>query len=268
MIINNQDAINTFFEARELINLPKTFLIVGDYGCGKKLLIDKLAKKYNAELKNIDDPINKDLVYELEDINTLTFISIDGDNLSQLEQNKVLKFIEDNNSSCYIFIVCTNLNNILETIKNRCQIILFEKYSKDYLKLIFYENDNNLQDINYSDYLYICNTPGKIKKYNYNYFSILLDYAKKLIDNFDKISISNLLFLSDKLNFKKDKELLKLFVSILEKECLNRILSNSNNNICKIILNSLIELKNSYYIINSDLSIYFDYFIIKTRVSI
>ncbi|HSQ97692.1 MAG TPA: AAA family ATPase [Rickettsiales bacterium] len=61
--------------------------------------------------------------------------AIDEMNISA--QNAILKSLEEPNKNTYIFLICHNINNILDTINSRCKKINIQKHGFDDWKNIF-----------------------------------------------------------------------------------------------------------------------------------
>jgi DNA polymerase III delta prime subunit len=83
-------------------------------------------------------------------------------------QNSILKTIEEPQKNTYIFLICYNVNNILTTIKSRCQVVTFSK--------ILY-NDWRIKVVNGTQELYDI-SGGSI------------EYANKILEN-DGLEIFN-----------------------------------------------------------------------------
>lgn len=189
-----------------LKNFPKSNLIIGPKGCGKHLLLKELADYYKVDLIEITND------YNVEDIELnikYVFYIIDLSNIELRTQNKLLKLIEEPNKFSIFFILSTNENNVLPTIKNRCIEYNFESYSIEELKSI-----RELSDIN--NYKY-CNAPGQLLEINESQIEEIKKLAEIIINKIKYSHTANILKLSHSFSFNNedDKINIRLFFNIL-----------------------------------------------------
>ncbi len=59
------------------------------------------------------------------------------DEMNTSAQNAILKNLEEPNKNTYIFLICHNINNVLETINSRCKRVNIQQHSFDDWKNIF-----------------------------------------------------------------------------------------------------------------------------------
>lgn len=62
------------------------------------------------------------------------------DEMNTSAQNAILKSLEEPNKNTYIFLICHNINNVLETINSRCKSIAIQRNSFNDWKDIFKSN--------------------------------------------------------------------------------------------------------------------------------
>lgn len=62
------------------------------------------------------------------------FIINDIEKATLSSSNSLLKFLEEMKEDCYGVLITSNINQVLDTIKSRCQIITLEKLNKNILK--------------------------------------------------------------------------------------------------------------------------------------
>ena len=147
--IGHSDIINSFKKRAINKSLSHAHLIVGEDGIGKS----KLAKVFALQiLEGVDtrqyvDIINyhpkkasfgvdevRELIVEVSkkpfEGNKKVIIVHEGNKLTIQAQNALLKTIEEPPSGVFIIILCESLEQILDTIKSRCQIYKLTPLSK------------------------------------------------------------------------------------------------------------------------------------------
>lgn len=126
-------------------------LIVGEDGIGKSILAKEIAlkllkkEKYRQYADIIDfkpDKGKKSIGVEtirsiIEEINKRPYegdkkviIIYEGDKMTIEAQNAFLKTVEEPPDGVYIILLCENLNNVLDTIKSRCQLIKLQRLTE------------------------------------------------------------------------------------------------------------------------------------------
>lgn len=141
-----------------LDTVPRSLMLIGDEGCGKRTFATQLANNLSLELCNISENCSDTdlLEYMLDPVAKLYLIDLR--NFLEKEQNKFLKFIEEPSQSCFIVVLANSEIGVLDTILNRCVKLHFSQYTFSEMKQIanvFYPNFNEL------DYQ-VCKTPGKL----------------------------------------------------------------------------------------------------------
>lgn len=204
-----QTNLRNKLKAYTLKNFPKSNLIIGLEGCGKHLLLKELSDYYKTDLIEITSD------YNIEDIELsvrYAFYFIDLSNIELETQNKLLKLIEEPPKYSIFFILSTNINNVISTIKNRCIEYNFDSYSLEELKSI-----RELRDIN--NYKY-CTTPGQLLKLNESQIEEIKKLSNIIIDKIEYSHTANILKLSHSFNFKNEdnKIDIRLFFNILLKD--------------------------------------------------
>jgi DNA polymerase-3 subunit delta' len=148
-------------------------IIVGEDGVGKSLIAKEAAVKMLAkdnkkqyadiiefklskdkksigidEIKNIIVEINRK-PYEGD---KKIIIIYKADKITEIAQNAFLKTIEEPPKGVFIILLCEKLDNILDTIKSRCQVYKLNRLSKDeMIKFLqnksYYISDEELKSI-------------------------------------------------------------------------------------------------------------------------
>lgn len=128
------------------------------------------------------------------------------DEMNTSAQNAILKILEEPIKNTYIFLVCHNINNVLETIKSRCREVNVNKYNFQQWKDIL---------------TYVCN--DKIKLLNENQLSILYDLSNSSISTAIDIIDEDGIFLYNNIGNI-------LSASILNIEEIHNLADKINNN--------------------------------------
>lgn len=216
-----QNKLITKFNGYTLDILPHSIILLGESGCGKHTLVNELIKKYKVDLYDISENISSDTIDEIYiNSNTVKFYLINSSNLTYSNQNKILKFIEEPLENIYVFILTDSLDILLSTVKNRCVVFEFEKYTLDELKQF---SDDDL-------ILKVCHTPGQIKNIlNSNYDLSELDtLCSKVVDKLNVASLSNTLSILNKLDLNDTNKFnVSLFIYLLKNKYYNNFINSS-----------------------------------------
>jgi len=197
-MIKGQEKLTNTFQNMTINDLPHTFMLLGESGCGKHTLSKEIAEQFYLEYEDISTTISTELLMEIETVKVPTLYVL---NINELkDQNIILKFIEDYKEFVYVCVLCDNKNLLLETIANRCIIYEFERYSKEFLM------DNPLyvlaDDSNKEIMLNICTTIGQMQDVVNQDLKGLNDLTFKIIDKTQNANFPNLLSLVSKFNYK------------------------------------------------------------------
>lgn len=242
-----------FFEyLNNLINedkLPHAFLLVGNTN-NNDLIYSIYEVFYNTNLVKIKDiennpnikVISSDNIIEKSQVMNLKekFLTTTFDNTVRLyfienverlnlsAGNKILKFLEEPENNIIGFLITNDLNNVLPTIKSRCEIYFLTSNNEEIISREIIEESitltNSLNNKEFND--------------NFNYIKTLLTYDRKdiitivdtIFKNLSKKSI-NSENISDIIYYQKLEKNLKLLDNIIE-------LLNKNANI-ELTLNKL-----------------------------
>lgn len=141
---------------------------------------------------------------------TKIYLIYDASKMNISSQNTLLKTLEETPKDVIIFLVSTNIKNILDTIKSRCLIfydidnnINVSKYED--LKY-FNEFINSICDINYestNDFIDLLENISKDKENNNNIFNLYIDLLNIFLHDiviYKKTLNKNLMFLKSKID--------------------------------------------------------------------
>lgn len=220
-----QDKLVTRLTSYTIDNLPHSILITGEFGCGKHTLVNKLKDFYGLDLFYITDNLTLEMIEQVNDRKFPALYAIDATNITERQQNVILKFLEEPSQLVYLIIICENKSLLLETVVNRCISFEFEPYTKDVLET-FITDDN----LNKELLLSFCNTPGRVKAINSAILKDMNDLCLKIIDKIKIANYANTLSISDRLNYDKDFDKFdtKVFMNCLMYNILNEYKSNKN----------------------------------------
>lgn len=194
-MVIGQEIICNKIESTTLSTFPRTLMLIGDYGSGKHLLCDEIAKHLNISIRDLTKEISQEVIDEIYNRTDPMLYIIDIDKISIKEQNMILKFTEEPLKNSYIIILTEAGSNILQTIFNRCQQWRLVAYNLDYLKT-FTSNENILR---------LASTPGQIKDFLNNDFESLFELAIKIVDKIASANLPNTLTITNKITTKDEK---------------------------------------------------------------
>lgn len=220
--IGQKSLLNTV-DNYTLDSMPRTILLEGLKGSGKHSIVNRIASNLNLEVKDISTSINMETIDEINS-STVPFIYIiDTQMLTLKNENVILKFLEEPLKNAYIFLLCENQYNLINTIRNRCILLKLSSYSKDELS-----NFLDKSNPEYDTILNLSQTPGDVKEFQESPTSAMIDFANKIFDNIHNAGYANSLKISDRVALKneKDKFDFNLFFRILVYVSHKRVLNN------------------------------------------
>lgn len=231
-----QDKLNQFLNNVSIDTMPRSSILSGPKGCGKHTFCSLLKEKLNIPLVDITDKLDFEFIIELYTKTTPSIYLVDVTNILKKEQNKLLKFLEESLKNSFIIILCESLNQLLDTIINRCEVIRFQPYTIEQLRQFDSDIDETI--------LHLCNTPGDIITYKSLSLEPYIVLAQKMIEKMNIAAISNAISISDKIAFKDESDRLNL--TLFKKVLLNTasaalINQKINNSFFDAIRNYLTE---------------------------
>lgn len=182
-IIGHEEIIKTFDITINNNKFSHAHIFLGEDGIGKSVIAKNIAIKLigESEYKDYVDivhfrseknkaSIGVNAIRELiEEINKKPYqsdkkvvIIHEGHKMTIQAQNALLKTIEEPPKNVFVFILCENIENILDTIKSRCQIHKFNTLSEDDMRTYLQVNYPELNEDNIALLLsFSSGIPGK-----------------------------------------------------------------------------------------------------------
>lgn len=214
-----------------LDTFPHSVLFVGERGCGKHTLANYVSENIlNIPITDITKSLSYELISDIYRTTTPNIYLINLNEITEKEQNIILKFVEEPLINSFIILICNNKNFVLNTVLNRCVPFEFENYTQTELSNFYEENID--KDI----VLKVLRTPGKIKSVNLKNLSEMQDVSNKMLEKLTQATLSNTLTIKNKINFKDeyDKFDLEIFLDMLTYLAYNRFLKEYDINMYKM----------------------------------
>ncbi len=194
---NNQD-----FCVDELLNLTKKMSCLDTFNteCSKCNLCNMIDNYSSLNVFLIEPDgknIKKDQVLELQKkcstkpvlSKNNIYIIKNADSLNSSSSNTMLKFIEEPVDNLYGFFIVNNKDNVINTIKSRCEVVS-----------VFYEEEQNLSSLGFKD--------DDLEKF----LNIAYEYLLALDNNKALSILNNKYILND---IVKEKEVIQKFLNLL-----------------------------------------------------
>lgn len=179
-------------------SLPKTFMLIGEKGCGKHTVAKMLAERLGLELVAIGAEASSEEISDMSQRAIPTLYAIDLADFSEKQQNRFLKFIEEPSMYSHVVLLAESEIGVLPTILNRCAKMRFEQYTVEQLREINWMHDE-------SDMLFaVCNTPGKLLDVNGKTLPDMYALCDTIAHKIDAATWANTLRISLKINYKED----------------------------------------------------------------
>lgn len=252
-IIGHSDIVNSFIRAIDNNRLSHAHIFVGDDGIGKSPLAAFIGRKLLSKKEDRDyiDIVHwkteknklsigvgaiRDLIIE---VNKRPFegdrkivIIHQGDKMTVQAQNALLKTIEEPPKNVFIFILCENLESMLDTIKSRCQVHKLSPLNVNEIEAFLKVNYPNLEDkemkmiISFSDGI-----PGKAALLiNNKEFSEIRNFVIEILLNINNISTEELLKYEEHLGKFSDswRSVIDVFITFLRDTIIYKEIGDEN----------------------------------------
>lgn len=207
---------------------PRFSIIVGPEGSGKKMISKHIATKLGALHTErgigVDDV--RDLIQDAYKVSApIVYVVANADKMSPAAKNALLKITEEPPKSAYIIVTLTDLNNTINTIRSRGQVLYMDSYTVDnideYYKNMYPSFTDERQIVDD-----LCVTPGEVDLLMEMGPVEFYEYAEKVVDNIATVSGANSFKISQKIKFKDtdtDKYDLRLFWKAFMTICSSRL---------------------------------------------
>ena len=226
MIIGHNTIRELFLKAIKENTLSHAYLIVGEDGIGKSILVKEIALQILGKARDIDyvDLINfrssgksigvddtRKLIIEINkkpfEGDKKVIVIHNCETMTEAAQNAFLKTIEEPPVGVYIFLLCENLASILDTVKSRTSIYRLNRLSKNEIEEYIHKNYGDISEekekmlISFSDGI-----PGVIDKLvKDEEFNNIRDLVLDILLNVKNIERNKIFDYTDKLCKFKDK---------------------------------------------------------------
>ena len=193
-----------------LKNLPNSFCLVGNEGSGKHLLAKYINHKFfNIDYLDITDSVNEETIDNIYTYPQKRMYVIDITEITEKEQNKLLKFLEEPYLNIYICLLAEDQSNLIRTVINRVQIFELDYYYINELEEVAEKNNITIDNKYYGRCLF---TPGDVLKVKSNNIDLdkVDELADKIVNKLSVASFPNTLSIANKINFKDEYDKLDL----------------------------------------------------------
>lgn len=228
MIIGQTKILN-ILNKYTLDTFPKSLLLIGDKGSGKHTLVKYVSDEIlKLPVEDITENLNNEYINEIYRRTNPYIYLIDFSNITEKEQNIILKFIEEPLKNSYIIMIAESTFNLLNTIINRCFMLQLDKYTEEELNQIIAKYELQIENKNLV--LKIIKTPGQLINLNLKNILMLYDLCEKIVDKIHLANYANTLSISNKINYKDnyDKFDIYLFFDMLIYLLFNRFISEKD----------------------------------------
>lgn len=218
-MIGQEKLLSKLNKINTLDDISKSIIVVGESGSGRHLFINELFDRFTIDIVNIDFELSLDILNDMYALSIPKVYVVDLDKLGEHKrierfQNTILKFLEEPPKFAWIIILCSNIDNVLYTIKNRCQIYKIQPYSLRDLRQIADTYNKNYTD----NVLKLLRTPGNIIYKDISQINELITLSKTIIESIGNATPANALSIRDKF-FREENPLdLDMFIDILYNE--------------------------------------------------
>lgn len=213
-------------------SFPNSLILCGDTGSGKTLLVKEISNTLNLQVLDISQKLTQEALEEIYLRVEPYIYVIKQDYLSEKCQNSLLKFLEEPLKNAFVILLVENINILLSTIVNRCQIWELDKYTREELSQFLEESSDD-------DILNIAKTPGQMlnMQSSNNDFNALKNLVETMLSKLHLASFSNTLTIADKLNFDgkdTDKFDIDVFINVFQYILLKNIIENDSPYLIKL----------------------------------
>ncbi len=220
-MIIGQDYIINYIKSKKRDTFPRSLVLLGEYGCGKKTVVSLIAQHLKLQSVDITKELNFEFITSLYQKPEPYLYVIDGSKITIKEQNVILKFVEEPLKNAFIVILAESSNQLLKTVYNRCQVLTFVPYLRETLQQ--FTSDELV--------LKIARTPGQVTELSSNDLKGMVELAEKIVTKIGVANLPNVLTISEKLAYKdeKDKFPVNIFSKVLVYAIKDEIIRSDSN---------------------------------------
>lgn len=218
--------VNTAIENDKV---PKSIVIIGPKGSGKRTMAKFIAQKLNCVYAPSD--IKVDAVRQVIDTSYKTSDKVlycfeNADNMKNAAKNALLKVTEEAPTYAWFVMTLMDDSTLLPTIKSRSFVMNMQPYTAEDKGLILSSLDtgHKLTPEQRSYFIEMANTPYELQKL-FEYGQDFLDYVEMVADNISVVESANAFKSGNKLALKNNDEGydLSLFMLAFVQLCIKRI---------------------------------------------
>ena len=217
--------INTLIDNN---TFPRFSILVGPEGSGKKLMSRHIASRLGAihTIRGVGVDDVRELIQEAYKVSApVVYVVADADRMSPAAKNALLKVTEEPPKNAYIILTLADLNNTINTIRSRGQVLYMDSYTVDNIDE-YYRNVYAGPEEDERIVTDLCVTPGEVDLLMQMSPKEFYEYVEKVVDNIALVSGANSFKIAQKIKFKDtdtDKYDLKLFWKAFMTICSSRL---------------------------------------------
>lgn len=259
-----QDRVKEF---ENISDVPRSMIISGDKGMGKHLFVKEFTERFEGlEIVNIEESITNEEILEIYSLSIPKFYIIDLDLIGENKrierfQNTILKFIEEPPNWAWIIIIVSDLNIVLDTIINRCQIFKMAPYTISCLRQIAEMNGKPFDDIT----LTILRTPGNIINTELSQVQEIMILANKMFESLAKSTPANVLSIRNKFFREVDPLNIDIFIPAFLDVMANNVHKVVDNEMLTKMYMTTLDLQSKLHIMNINKQHAIDNYLIKLK---
>lgn len=228
-MVGQEKNIKWLNTAVENDKVPKSIVIIGPKGSGKRTMAKFIAQKLNCVYAPSD--IKVDAVRQVIDTSYKTSDRVlycfeNADNMKNAAKNALLKVTEEAPTYAWFVMTLMDDSTLLPTIKSRSFVMNMQPYTAEDKGLILssLDTEHKLTPEQRSYFIEMANTPYELQKL-FEYGQDFLDYVEMVADNISVVESANAFKSGNKLALKNNDEGydLSLFMLAFVQLCIKRI---------------------------------------------
>lgn len=189
--------------------LARFLIIYGQGRCGKRTIAKYIAEKLNAQTVKVDikiDSVREAIKTAYQTSEPTVYLIADADRMSTGAKNTLLKVTEEPPRQAYFIVTLQDIENTLDTLKSRADVIKMMPYSQ--AELADYLDSFNNEQISETEKEIVisCSTvPSDIDIFLAQESIIeMYNYAEKVVTSIGKVTGANALKVGSKLAYKEE----------------------------------------------------------------